>query len=37
MRSTPASTLPTCHWPMWSRPQELAAVIGHAAQRVSAD
>jgi pimeloyl-ACP methyl ester carboxylesterase len=28
--------LPTGHWPMWSRPQELAAVIGDAAQRVSA-
>ena len=24
--------LPTSHWPMWSRPQELAAVIGDVAQ-----
>ncbi len=27
--------LPTSHWPMWSRPQELAAVIGDVAQGVS--
>jgi pimeloyl-ACP methyl ester carboxylesterase len=26
--------LPTSHWPMWSRPQELAAVIGDVAQGV---
>ena len=25
--------LPTSHWPMWSRPQELAALIGEAAKR----
>ena len=24
--------LPTSHWPMWSRPQELAAVIDDVAQ-----
>jgi pimeloyl-ACP methyl ester carboxylesterase len=24
--------LPTSHWPMWSRPQELAAIIGDVAQ-----
>jgi pimeloyl-ACP methyl ester carboxylesterase len=29
--------LPTSHWPMWSRPQELAAVIGNVAQGASAD
>ena len=23
--------LPTSHWPMWSRPQELASIIGDAA------
>jgi hypothetical protein len=23
--------LPTSHWPMWSRPQELAAIIGEVA------
>lgn len=28
--------LPTSHWPMWSRPQELAAVIGDIARRASA-
>jgi pimeloyl-ACP methyl ester carboxylesterase len=28
--------LPTSHWPMWSRPQELADVIGDVARRVSA-
>jgi|SRR5450755_3041915 len=27
--------LPTNHWPMWSRPQELAAVIGAVAQGAS--
>ena len=24
--------LPTGHWPMWSRPQELAAIIGDVAK-----
>jgi pimeloyl-ACP methyl ester carboxylesterase len=24
--------LPTSHWPMWSRPHELAAIIGHVAR-----
>jgi pimeloyl-ACP methyl ester carboxylesterase len=28
--------LPTSHWPMWSRPQELATVIGEVARRPSA-
>jgi pimeloyl-ACP methyl ester carboxylesterase len=28
--------LPTSHWPMWSRPQELAAVIGEVARRAAA-
>jgi pimeloyl-ACP methyl ester carboxylesterase len=28
--------LPTSHWPMWSRPQELAAVIGDVARRAAA-
>jgi hypothetical protein len=27
--------LPTSHWPMWSRPQELAAVIGNVAHGAS--
>jgi pimeloyl-ACP methyl ester carboxylesterase len=27
--------LPTSHWPMWSRPQDLAAVIGDVAQGAS--
>jgi hypothetical protein len=28
--------LPTSHWPMWSRPQELAALIGDVARGVPA-
>src|SRR5438045_1024341 len=28
--------LPTSHWPMWSRPQELAAVLGDVARGASA-
>ena len=27
--------LPTSHWPMWSRPQELAAIIGDVASSKS--
>jgi pimeloyl-ACP methyl ester carboxylesterase len=27
--------LPTSHWPMWSRPQELAAIIGDVARRAA--
>jgi pimeloyl-ACP methyl ester carboxylesterase len=27
--------LPTSHWPMWSRPEELAAVIGDVARKAS--
>jgi pimeloyl-ACP methyl ester carboxylesterase len=29
--------LPTSHWPMWSRPQDLAAVIGDVARVTPAD
>jgi pimeloyl-ACP methyl ester carboxylesterase len=29
--------LPTSHWPMWSRPQELAAIIGDVARNASKD
>ena len=29
--------LPTSHWPMWSKPQELAAIIGDVATRASRD
>ncbi|MEP6638380.1 MAG: alpha/beta hydrolase [Chloroflexota bacterium] len=29
--------LPTSHWPMWSRPQELAAIIGDVAEAHGAD
>jgi pimeloyl-ACP methyl ester carboxylesterase len=29
--------LPTSHWPMWSRPQELAAIIGDVARSSSDD
>lgn len=28
--------LPTSHWPMWSRPKELAALLGDIARRASA-
>lgn len=28
--------LPTSHWPMWSRPQDLAAIIGDIARDSSA-
>jgi pimeloyl-ACP methyl ester carboxylesterase len=28
--------LPTSHWPMWSRPQELAQIIGAVARRAAA-
>jgi hypothetical protein len=27
--------LPTSHWPMWSRPQELAAIIGEVARNAA--
>jgi hypothetical protein len=27
--------LPTSHWPMWSRPQELAAIIGDVARNAA--
>jgi len=29
--------LPTSHWPMWSRPKELSALLGDIARRASAD
>jgi hypothetical protein len=29
--------LPTSHWPMWSRPKELAAIIGDVATSASRD
>jgi pimeloyl-ACP methyl ester carboxylesterase len=29
--------LPTSHWPMWSRPEELAAIIGDVARRAAPD
>jgi pimeloyl-ACP methyl ester carboxylesterase len=29
--------LPTSHWPMWSRPQELAKIIGDVARNASTD
>jgi pimeloyl-ACP methyl ester carboxylesterase len=28
--------MPTSHWPMWSKPQETAAIIGDVAKRVAA-
>ncbi len=36
LRNVTYVDLPTSHWPMWSRPQELAALIGDAARRGSA-
>src|SRR6266516_2319114 len=35
LRNVTYVELPTSHWPMWSRPQELAALIGDAARRGS--
>jgi pimeloyl-ACP methyl ester carboxylesterase len=32
LRSVTWIDLPTSHWPMWSRPQELAAIIGDVAR-----
>jgi pimeloyl-ACP methyl ester carboxylesterase len=29
--------VPTSHWPMWSRPQELAKIIGDVARNASTD
>jgi pimeloyl-ACP methyl ester carboxylesterase len=29
--------LPTSHWPMWSRPQELAQILGDVARRAAAE
>jgi pimeloyl-ACP methyl ester carboxylesterase len=29
--------LPTSHWPMWSRPQELAGILGDVARRATSD
>ena len=36
LRSVTWVDLPTSHWPMWSRPQELAAIIGDVARAVAA-
>jgi pimeloyl-ACP methyl ester carboxylesterase len=35
LRNVTYVDLPTSHWPMWSRPQELAAIIGDVAQDAS--
>lgn len=37
LRNVTYIDLPTHHWPMWSRPEELAAVIGDVTRRVSVD
>ena len=29
--------MPTSHWPMWSRPSELAAIIGDIAEDAAPD
>ena len=35
LRNVTYLDLPTSHWPMWSRPDELAAIIGDVARRAS--
>ena len=35
LRNVTYLDLPTSHWPMWSRPQELSAIIGDVARTVS--
>ena len=35
LRNVTYVDLPTSHWPMWSRPQELAQIIGDVARRAS--
>jgi pimeloyl-ACP methyl ester carboxylesterase len=37
VRNTSWVDLPTSHWPMWSRPQELAAIIGDVAKAHAPD
>jgi len=37
LRSVTYVDLPTSHWPMWSRPRELAAIIGDIAKAHGAD
>ena len=32
LRNVTYVDLPTSHWPMWSRPQELAGIIGDVAK-----
>jgi pimeloyl-ACP methyl ester carboxylesterase len=36
LRNVTYIDLPTSHWPMWSRPAELAAIIGDVARRAAA-
>jgi len=35
LRNVTYVDLPTSHWPMWSRPKELARIIGEVAERAS--
>ena len=35
LRDTTWVDLPTSHWPMWSRPRELAEIIGEVAERAA--
>ncbi len=37
LRDTTWIDLPTSHWPMWSRPAELAAIIGDVATAHGSD
>jgi hypothetical protein len=36
LRNVTYADLPTGHWPMWSRPQDVAAMIADVAKNVSA-
>jgi hypothetical protein len=37
LRSVTYVYLPTSHWVMWSRPRELAAIIGNVARSAARD
>ena len=37
LRNVTYVDLPTSHWPMWSKPQELAAIIGDVARACASE
>jgi hypothetical protein len=37
LRNVTYVDLPTSHWPMWSRPKELAAILSDVAKAASAE